>query len=256
MPVATADGAIGEVGDLVIDPITENITHIVVQPHHRHYQARLVSIDVVAVDDQAASIGLSTEQVRALPTVADSDFVRFEEQLDLGEDWDAGIEHVVSMPYAAGSPGLDGSADAYSLSDGVTVDFDRIPKGECEIRRASEVLSSDGHAVGLVDGFLADDLHIEGVIVQTGLPGFRHLVVIPIGHVTRVESDHITTSLTKRMFRELRPVGDLEGVHASNSRLERLEHATAAAGHRLRQRAVGAIRRGTAKDDADDSATR
>ena len=116
LPVTATDGMFGDVGDIVIDPITRDITHIVVEPHHRHCRARLVPIDVVTVDERGVSIALSTAQIRALPTVADGDFVRFGEPIDLGDDWDVGIEHVVSMPYSARTRRMMAPSAAESLS--------------------------------------------------------------------------------------------------------------------------------------------
>ncbi len=43
--------------------------------------------------------------------------------------------------------------------------YDRIPKGEVEIRRASPVISADGHQLGHVDGFIVDEEDQLGHIV-------------------------------------------------------------------------------------------
>lgn len=248
LPVDTTDGRFGEVADVVIDPITRDITHLVVEPHHRHYQARLVPIELVDISDEAASVRLDTQHVRALQPVADSEFVHLGEQVDLGDEWDVGVEHVVAMPYTGGPLGAGAWDDSYSLPDGVTVDFDRIPKGECEIRRDSRVVSADDHEVGVVDGFLADEAHIEGVIVQTGRPGFRHVVVIPIGSVTRVSNDRVTIALDRDAFRRLRPVNDFDGVRAATTRRERIEHALARGAKRVRERVRTLLRR---RDDGN-----
>ena len=45
--------------------------------------------------------------------------------------------------------------------------YDRIPKGDVEIRRASRVCSAEGHHVGDVDGFRVDrDEHITHVVLE------------------------------------------------------------------------------------------
>ena len=59
------------------------------------------------------------------------------------------------MPYYEGYAGLASEPLEYDAHMSIT--HDRIPKGEVEIRRASEVTSSDGHRLGHVDGFLVDD---------------------------------------------------------------------------------------------------
>ena len=44
-PVRCTDEAFGELADVVIDPGTRRVTHLVVQPHQRDEQARLVPVD-------------------------------------------------------------------------------------------------------------------------------------------------------------------------------------------------------------------
>ena len=47
--------------------------------------------------------------------------------------------------------------------------YDRVPKGEVEIRRSSAVTSADGHDLGQVDGFLVDgEAHITHFILERG----------------------------------------------------------------------------------------
>jgi hypothetical protein len=85
--------------------------------------------------------------------------------------------------------------------------YDRVPKGEVEIRRASAVESADGHHLGDVDGFLVDDSQlITHVVLEQGHPWERREVLIPIGAVSRVESDQVTLSLTKDEVGALPPV--------------------------------------------------
>ena len=228
---------------MVVDPTTRHITHIVVEPHHRHHQARLVPIELIDLSGAVAEIRLDTQHLRALQSVADSDFVRLGDEIDLGDDWDVGIEHVLAMPYAGGPAGVGGWDAGYSPTNAATIEFDRIPKGDCEIRRESRVVSADGHDLGLVDGFLADESHIEGAIVQTGLPGFRHLVVIPIASVARVSNDRVTIGLDRDTFHRLPPVSGLDGVHAATTRFERLEHSMATAGKGLRARVAARLHR-------------
>ena len=60
---------------------------------------------------------------------------------------------MLALPYYD-STGLAGPVDA--VGD-MGVVYDRVPKGEVEVRRASRVMASDGDYLGDVDGFLVDD---------------------------------------------------------------------------------------------------
>jgi hypothetical protein len=85
--------------------------------------------------------------------------------------------------------------------------YDRVPKGEVEIRRDSAVESADGHHLGQVDGFLVDDSHlITHVVLDQGDPLERREVLIPIGTVARVETDEVKLTLTKDEVGALPPV--------------------------------------------------
>jgi uncharacterized protein YrrD len=76
--------------------------------------------------------------------------------------------------------------------------YDRIPKGDVEIRRASPVTSSDGHHLGHVDGFVVDgEDHIGQLVLEHGHLWGKREVVIPVGAVASVQTDEVVLKLTK-----------------------------------------------------------
>lgn len=189
--VLCEDGALGELADVVIDPTTKRVTHLVVQPRDDG-QARLVSIDLAQDGDgQEISLRCTVEDVRRLAPVHEVTYLRLGEFPVDDPDWDVGIQEVLAMPYY--EPGLD--AGAYGGDAGVI--YDRVPKGEVEVRRASAVTSADGHHVGHVDGFVIDREHITHLVLERGHLWGRREITIPIGAVAKVETDAVTLSLTK-----------------------------------------------------------
>ena len=85
-----------------------------------------------------------------------------------------------------------------SFDPNVSLFYDRVPKGEVEIRRTSAVISADGHSLGEVDGFVVSaDEHITHVVLERGHVWGRKEVTIPIGAVARVESDVVHLALSK-----------------------------------------------------------
>jgi len=234
-PVHTSDGPFGELADIVVHPATNTVSHIVVEPHHRHYQARLVPMSLIEVGDDQLTVQLDETQLRSLQCVAESDFVPIDQPIDLGDNWDVGIEHIV-IPY--GSYGFDmmGVGSGPVWPDHTTVSYDRIPKGDCEIRHESAVMSSDDHHVGMVAAMVIDGDHIEGVYIEAGLPGFRHLVAVPIMAVGKVRNDEITLNIDRKKFRSLPPVDT--STDAGSGKLAAIEHRVASACKRL----AGAVR--------------
>ena len=99
------------------------------------------------------------------------------------------------MPYYTGV-----GVDPYpsQLTSQVAMYYDRVPKGKVEVRRASAVISADGHSLGEVDGFVVDaDEHITHFVLERGHFLGRKEVTIPIGAVARVESDAVHVALSK-----------------------------------------------------------
>ena len=209
-PVHCTDGVFGELGDIVIDPQRRTVTHLVVEPHHQHQQARLVPMSLIAIDGDVVTVDLDSDHLRQLQRVANRDFIKLGERPDVGDDWDIGTEDLVSMPFWDFENGIVMTP----YDNLIDVSYDRIPKGDCEIRRQSDVLTSDDRIVGDVEGFLADEDHLVAVIVRSGRIGIRQSVIVPMSKVSEVRTDEIVLSMDKLEFSALPKA---EGLDASFS---------------------------------------
>jgi PRC-barrel domain protein len=101
--------------------------------------------------------------------------------------------------FLANDPGYAGIGEpAIDYDSHISMTYNRVPKGEVEIRRASDVISADGGRLGHIDGFLVDgDDQITHVVLARGHLWGRRDVAIPIGAVTQVTTDAVTVRLTK-----------------------------------------------------------
>lgn len=213
MPAQATDGPCGEVADIVIDPGAGRVTHLVVQPHHHHDRARLIPIEQVVLNEaDHVVLSWSTEQVQAAPVVEVTDFIPLDRWPSLAGDWDLGATQVLAWPYYPyNGVGLGRTGYPYGYGWGhgwngpaqVTMTYDRVPEGTVEVRRASQVLSSDGHVVGHVDGFLVDpDARITHLLLERGhLWGHRE-VTIPIVDIDHAESDTVQLRVTRHVVGE------------------------------------------------------
>ena len=192
-PVHCSDGEFGELADVVVDPTTRRVTHLVAQPHHREDQARLVPVERARPGEAAIALDCTLAEVVALDPIHEVAYLRLGEFPVDDPNWDIGVEDMLGLPYYQGI-----EAQPIEYDPHVTMSYDRVPKGEVEIRRCSPVSSSDGHQVGRVDGFVVDeDQHISHLVLERGhLWGHRE-VAIPIAAVDRVESDAVVLSLSK-----------------------------------------------------------
>jgi sporulation protein YlmC with PRC-barrel domain len=198
-PVRCTDDAFGELADVVIDPQTRRVTHLVVQPHHRNEQARLVPIERAQAgetSDATISLDCTVAQMNEFELVRESAYLRLGEVPVEDPDWDVGIEEPLALPSPTGMGAFDtGSVD---IDPHVMLSYDRIPMGEVEIRRASSVTSADEHHLGHVDGFVLDsEQQIAHLVLEHGHLWGRREVVIPVSAVARVDTDEVVLTLSK-----------------------------------------------------------
>lgn len=195
-PVWCSDGPFGELGDVVIDPFTRRVTHLVVEPRHRHALARLVPVELARAEDGSrpgVSLACTVEQVRRLAPVQESAYLRLYEFPVGDPDFDVGVQNVLAAPHFGYT-----DLEVQDEDPHVVVSYDRIPKGEVEIRRKSAVTSTDDRHLGHVEGLLVDAGEgITHVVLERGHAWGRREVTIPIGAVARVEMDSIRLSLAK-----------------------------------------------------------
>ena len=204
--VHCTDGVYGELADIVIDPLEKRVTHLVVHPEHGAGEARLVPIHLAkGRDDEQHEIELecTLDKAQGFESVREAAYLRLGESPAEDPDWEVGVEDVLALPYYEGS-----DLGPYpELDSGVSMYYDRVPKGEVEVRRASAVISADGHSLGEVDGFVVDaDEHITHFVLERGHLWGRKEVTIPIGAVAKVESDAVHVALSKDEVGALRAV--------------------------------------------------
>lgn len=197
-----SDGSCGEVRRLVIDPATERITHLVIQPGHRREAGRLVPLYLVET---------TAGGIRLRCTRAEFD------KLDRAEESDV-VEGVGSGGHAGDGLVYDGGSEAYAAAGGGLIDVgpqpahrrvivqDVVPQGETQVSLGDRVHAVDGE-IGRVQGFLAGpgDDRVTHVLLQEGHLWGRKEVAIPISAVTGVQ-DGIRLNITKQQVESLPPV--------------------------------------------------
>src|SRR4051794_14944112 len=204
--VHCTDACFGELADVIVDPISRRVTHLVVEPHGHHERARLVPIDRAAAAGDGLALDCSIGDVEALEPLREAAYLRAGELVVADPDWDVGAQDVLALPVYQE---LNGMGSAIDPDPHVMVSYDRIPKHEVEIRRSSAVISTDGHHLGHVEGFLVGSGDTADIVLEHGHLWGKREVVIPAASVERVQNDSITVSLTKDEVGKL----DVRHVH-------------------------------------------
>ncbi len=196
-PVSCSDSPLGELADIVIDPTTRQITHLVVEPKHGLYMRRLVPIGLVrAGDGEPLVLDCSIDDAAGLEHAEEMAYLRLGEFPVEDPRYDVTVSEMLALPYYQG---IDmPSAGLYGYEQGVEVRYERVPKGEVEVRRSSPVRSSDDHHLGHVEGLIVDDeQHITHFVLEHGHLWGKRDVTIPIGAVDRVDAEAVVLALTK-----------------------------------------------------------
>jgi hypothetical protein len=204
--VSCTDGVCGDLRRVIVDPVARAVTHLVVRPKDRLDLDRLVPLDLVdGVDGVDGVIRLRCSQ---------ADFNRLkaaeETQFIPAELAGYGPGQTLAWPYYGLGPGFAGFGPD-PVPPGVT--YDTVPLGEVDVRRGERVHATDG-SIGRVQGLVIDggSHHVTHVLLDEGHLWGKKQVAIPIGAVTRVDSEEgegIRVSLSKQEVEDLPPV-DIE----------------------------------------------
>ncbi len=234
--VHSTDGPFGVLDDIVVDPDKKTITNVVVAPAHRHSQARLVPISLVTEHDDRLQVDLDEARLRGLVRVSNTDYVEVDQGLELEPGWDIGIQRLMQKPYLSYDVDLDWADER------VGIIYDTVPKGQCEVRRTSDVVVGDDHVIGHVEGFVADGGDINAMVVRTGLPGFRHDVLVPMNAIARVRNDRVNLSISKHQFNLLPVAGESDDAGEPSefaAHIDRLREQAAEIANKLARRRPG-----------------
>jgi sporulation protein YlmC with PRC-barrel domain len=184
------DGHCGEVSRLIIDPATDTVTHLAIQPGHRQEAARLVPVHLAKVTDEGIRLRCTLAEFGKLDHAEERDLVTGE-----------------APARSVGRFGVSVPSEPWAKKWRQTATFeDVIPGGEAEVRPGSPVHAVDGE-IGRVQGFLVnpDDDRVTHVLLQEGHLWGRKEVAIPLSAVIRVD-EGIRLNLTKEQVGELPPV--------------------------------------------------
>lgn len=206
------DGVCGEVIRVVIDPVAQVVTHLVVEPEHCRGLGRLVPLDLVDVIPGGVRLRCTLAEFGKLAFAEETQFLpgsRSYAEYAAGQA-NAWPYYGLAGPGTAGGMGIAGGMGAGRADVTQTVVFDRVPLGEVTVRRGEHVHATDGH-IGLVQGLVIDpgDHHVTHVLLQEGHLWGRRQVAVPISAVAST-GNGIQLKITRQQVRDLPPV-NIEG---------------------------------------------
>jgi sporulation protein YlmC with PRC-barrel domain len=197
--VSCSNGAVGRVSRVIVDPLAQKVTHLVVEPEHRRDLGRLVPLDLV--DGTAGEIRLhcTKAEFEQLEHALETRFVPATSGY-AGYGYSA--DEVSYWPHH----GLGGGRGAGTGTPAQMVSTDTVPLGEVEVCPGDRVHATDGH-IGRVQGLVIDRSsgHVTHVLLQEGHLWGRKEVAIPISAVAST-SGGIQLTIAKQEVQDLPPV--------------------------------------------------
>ncbi|MHB9031497.1 MAG: hypothetical protein ACYC6L_00470 [Anaerolineae bacterium] len=174
--VQCRDGVFGHSVCVIIDPLKEQVTHLVVGESGFRLAEYLVPINLVQ-ETTSTTIKLSStcEEIRLLEPFLEAEFIPNPE------------DGTYYWPYfETMNPGM------------IVVQNEQIPKDELAIRRGDNVHAKDG-VIGQVDAFIIDP-HTDSVthlVMREGHLWGKRDVTVPVAEIERFANDTVYLKLTK-----------------------------------------------------------
>lgn len=188
--VACTDGLCGHSSCVIVSPVPQRITHLVVQEKSFPYLKRLVPIELVGEStSHLIHLGCTKSQLATLKP-----YLEIEWPLGDGPYFAYEVDQYRTWPYVT----------AESMP--IPAELERILPEELAIHRDTPVKASNGR-VGRVNEFLVNPAngHITHLVLRMGHLWGKKDVTIPISEIERIEEDKIYLRLDKHCI-EAMPV--------------------------------------------------
>jgi hypothetical protein len=217
--VSCEDGVCGILGRVVLDPVRQVLTYLVVESKQRPRVGRLVPTALVEPSPEATGDAIRLHCTLAhFETLEDAE----ETQLLAGTDasWGYDEGQILALPYfglgiggmglGMGAAGMAGMELGGAAAGPEAVTYDKVPLGDVEVRRGQPVITTDG-SIGRVRGLVIEktDYHVTHVLLEEGHLWGEKEVAIPIGSVTHIDDEGAHLRLSKSDVRDL-PAVDVE----------------------------------------------
>ncbi len=182
------DGRCGRSTHIIINPATEQVTHLVVREQWPSWTERVVPVGwIVATTRDIIVLDHTREEFTQLDPFNQTDFVQRE------------------VPHYASDPKLT-LVWPYTVPATKVVEDARrmVPPEELAVRRGAKVRATDGR-IGQVDEFLVDpeNGYITHLVLREGLPWDKKHVDIPISEIERIEENTVYLKLDKKSVKAL-----------------------------------------------------
>ena len=193
--VECTDGVCGRSEYVLMDPVVDQVTHLVVREDASPHTEYIVPVDIVtATTADTIELRCSKAELEHMDPFVQTEFVEEKNpQMDRGYGGGLGTGGLFYWPYV--SP---------ERTVRVPKDVQQIPPGELAVRRGTRVEATDGF-VGKVDEFLVnpENGHITHLVMRAGHLWGQMDVTIPLEAIGVSLEDTMFLKLDKHQIESL-----------------------------------------------------
>jgi uncharacterized protein YrrD len=178
--VSCADGPCGESDCIILNPVTDQITHFVVQEKSFPYEKRLVPVNrIKETTSDRILLDCNLNEFAKMVKFIETEFL-------VPDPYKYTLSPTMVWPYT-------------TFLEPITLQHEQIPPDELAIHRGAAVEASDGR-IGQVDEFLVDPKSgfITHLVLREGHLWGKKDVTIPISKIDRIERDIVYLKINKQ----------------------------------------------------------
>jgi hypothetical protein len=201
--VQCSDGPVGRSTYVVVNPVSDQVTHIVVRQKLPSPVDRLVPIRFVqAATSERIELSCSCSKLAQMRPFVETEFIRVRAPLFAVDGYSSyGDADMMTLPYSRMEPAhtVEGATQGLMQQR-----IKAVPPGELALRRGARVHAADGH-VGRVDEFIVDpqNMHITHLTMRKGHLWGEEEISIPLSEIERIGEDAVYLKLDKRQIEAL-----------------------------------------------------
>ncbi len=186
--VYCSDGIVGSSTYVIVNPINNQITHVVVESDMPPFCEYLVPVEQVSVTTPNSIILKCT-----LEDLGQMEFFKVEEFIPTE------MPSHLSWPYCLPLPGVDPEKENYIL-----VEHQNVPWGESALRCGLRVEATDGY-IGQVEELLinSNNMQVTHLVLLEQHAIKKREITIPVSQIDRIDAPTIYLRLDRRSVEEL-----------------------------------------------------
>ena len=195
--VHCADGLCGRSTYVLIHPVLEDVTHVVVREAEAPHTERLVPVaEVAGTAPDVILLKCTRKEFQGMEPFILTEYVK-EDLPDARSERlaNVGMGSYMLWPYVI---------PARTTSTRIPVEEEQVPPGELAVRRGARVEAKDGH-IGRLDEFMMnpENGHITHLVMREGHLWGKKDVAIPVSQIDHYERYTVFLKLTKQEIEAL-----------------------------------------------------